>query len=415
MKKILITTSIKFWFESRGDENRIASICKYLLKKEFEILLFYNDSLSPDHRQILKEKFGKIKVFSLDEAPTGNIFNRIFNLSSRIYYAFRKLLNPPKTRSIFSILFNATKNRKRKSNLTIFFSEKSLRYFREVYLKNKPDIVLVEYIILSYLVQKNIDFFSDNVLKIIDTHDIMHERCEAFKKHGQKHWVDITEDEEKEALECFDVLIAIQNKEAEKLHAMLPDKKVITAGYLTKIKAPVYSDNKTVNILYLGTESLPNKKGIEFFLMSVWPSLIDRFKDKINLQIHGNVCRYFEDSGSRNVEFKGFTDSLDDIYNNGDIVISPVFFGGGLKIKNVEALCHSKSLVTTTFGAIGIENGINKAFLVCDSAESMIKDISLVIENPEKRTELANAAYEFSKRTFGEETIYRELLDAING
>ena len=114
------------------------------------------------------------------------------------------------------------------------------------------------------------------------------------------------------------------------------------------------------------------------------------------------------------MEFKGFSNSIDEIYDNGDIVISPVFFGGGLKIKNIEALCHSKPLVTTTFGAIGIENGINKAFLVCDSAESMIKDISLLIESHEKRTELANAAYEFSKRTFREETIYRELLDTIN-
>ena len=111
----------------------------------------------------------------------------------------------------------------------------------------------------------------------------------------------------------------------------------------------------------------------------------------------------------------GFRENLEEIYREADIVINPVLFGGGLKIKNVEALCYSKPLVTTSAGADGLEEGINKAFLVCDSAESMIEDISIIIENPEKRTELANAAYEFSKRTFGEDKIYRELLDTING
>jgi glycosyltransferase involved in cell wall biosynthesis len=299
--------------------------------------------------------------------------------------------------------------------LSDFHSLEHKEGFRKFCYEKKIDIILVEYIRLSYLVKDSIESIADDTIKLIDTHDVMHERCQSFHKHREIHWINITKDEETEALKLFDVIIAIQSNDAEKFREMLPEKQIIVAGFPSHVVSPEISSKIPITIAYIASHDPANKHAIEYFFEKVWLALKDRFNDKVEFNIYGKVCEFFESSIELpGVSLMGFRENLEEIYREADIVINPVLFGGGLKIKNVEALCYSKPLVTTSAGTNGLEEGINKAFLVCDSAESMIKDISLIIENPEKRTELANAAYEFSKRNFGEDKIYRELLDTIN-
>ena len=100
---------------------------------------------------------------------------------------------------------------------------------------------------------------------------------------------------------------------------------------------------------------------------------------------------------------------MKEAYCDADIVINPVFLGGGLKIKNVEALCYGKPLVTTTVGAEGLEQGIDKAFFVCDSAENMVAKLSELIEKPQLRLDISQKAHEFARENFDEDRVYQDL------
>jgi glycosyltransferase involved in cell wall biosynthesis len=428
MKKILIATDNKFWLESFGSQKRISSLCRFILKKNYRILLFFVGLMDSDDMAMLKSNYKNMEVYRMQRKAVKKasetkldkfrkrlqrIHQKAIDIKVMIYPEPFFSKKPKQLETKKSNKLDLIKSKER--TLSDFHSLEHKEGFRKFCYEKKIDIILVEYIRLSYLVKDSIESIADDTIKLIDTHDVMHERCQSFHKHREIHWINITKDEETEALKLFDVIIAIQSNDAEKFREMLPEKQIIVAGFPSHVVSPEISSKIPITIAYIASHDPANKHAIEYFFEKVWLALKDRFNDKVEFNIYGKVCEFFESSIELpGVSLMGFRENLEEIYREADIVINPVLFGGGLKIKNVEALCYSKPLVTTSAGTNGLEEGINKAFLVCDSAESMIKDISLIIENPEKRTALANAAYEFSKRNFGEDKIYRELLDTIN-
>ena len=78
-------------------------------------------------------------------------------------------------------------------------------------------MVIVEYIRLSYLLTGNRRRLPARTRFMIDTHDVMHHRCELFRRCGKEHWLHISRDEERQELERFDYVIAIQEIDAERL------------------------------------------------------------------------------------------------------------------------------------------------------------------------------------------------------
>jgi glycosyltransferase involved in cell wall biosynthesis len=96
-------------------------------------------------------------------------------------------------------------------------------------------------------------------------------------------------------------------------------------------------------------------------------------------------------------------------YREADIAINPVTFGGGLKIKTVEALAFAKPLVTTPVGACGLEDGANRAFVVCTAPHEISKALIRLVAKPAERHALARAAHDYATRKFNEEAAYGEL------
>ena len=54
-------------------------------------------------------------------------------------------------------------------------------------------------------------------------------------------------------------------------------------------------------------------------------------------------------------------------YDSATLIVNPVLFGTGLKVKSIEALGYSKPLDTTSVGAEGLEYGVDSAFYMKDS------------------------------------------------
>ncbi|MBE9193629.1 glycosyltransferase family 4 protein [Gloeocapsopsis crepidinum LEGE 06123] len=294
-----------------------------------------------------------------------------------------------------------------------FFSQEHQDYFRNVCQELNPEAIIVEYIRLAYLV-KGFDKIGTQPLTLIDTHDVAYQRYQRFRDNGESE-IKITAQEEKQLLSFFDVILAIQNKDKETFKKMLPEHHVIQVGHPSQPQKHEFLNKSPINITYVAGPNSSNKRAIAHFLKKVWVKLIEKFKYKIKLHIVGRICEELTDVEiPANVQLIGWTNDLENVYKEADIVINPVYFGTGLKIKNVEALCHSKPLVTTTVGAEGLEHGINNAFLVSDRPEETFKQISTLIENEEIRKDFSDKAYAFACQNLAEDKVYRELCQVLN-
>lgn len=148
-------------------------------------------------------------------------------------------------------------------------------------------------------------------------------------------------------------------------------------------------------ILFLGSNNPSNVFGIQAFISEIFPSIRESIPD-LELFVVGRVCSKIMDQ--EGIVKMGEMSDLKSIYDLSDIVINPLTFGTGLKIKSIEALGFSKVLISTSVGADGLENGINSAFLVANNAEEFCNALSSVIFDYEAYSNLCNNATKFVEK-----------------
>lgn len=158
--------------------------------------------------------------------------------------------------------------------------------------------------------------------------------------------------------------------------------------------------NETIEILFVGAYYLPNIVGIKWFIDNVMNNInakliivgkgMDALKEEINVD---------------NVEVHGFVEDLDSYYYNSDLVIAPIFDGGGMKVKIAEALMYGKTIVGTTEAFEGYDLDIEKVGYKCDDKNSFIESIEDFIKNKN-----LNKYNEFSRNEFLEKYEYENCL-----
>ncbi len=252
-----------------------------------------------------------------------------------------------------------------------------------------PDIVIIEYVFFS----KALACFKENVLKIIDTHDIFADRYKLFSKQQLKNsWFSTTKRQENLGLNRADIIVAIQENEANVLRKRL-SKRVITVGHPVSLYACELRSYRN-RILFLGSNNAINISSINYFIKDIFPLVKSTFSNA-ELVLAGGICDQVVDfDGCLKL---GSTNELVSIYNAIDIVINPVLFGTGLKIKNIEAMGYAKPLVTTALGAEGMEAGAGKAFLIAESAQEFADSILDIFLRAEVYESLSRNAYDFAR------------------
>ena len=84
--------------------------------------------------------------------------------------------------------------------------------------------------------------------------------------------------------------------------------------------------------------------------------------------IGGKICEILNEKKlPSNIILCGTYDSPDTFYQQGDIVINPVFYGSGLKIKTFEALSYGKITVVHKHSSIGIYKKESSPLFIVDN------------------------------------------------
>lgn len=354
MKKVLLLTDVNFWERSSGNRARIYSLVEFLSKHVN--LTVVNTGPAPENIESLLR----------------TEFKSEFHVLEKIKY------------------LNSNGYGRRLQKL----------------LKNRQfDAIIIEYIHSSYF----LNFLEDDGAKIIlDAHDIISDRTRDFKQFNyQGALYEMSEKTEIEILNVYDHIIAICEPDFEKIKKMTgSDKALLCPHPATTVLHPFRSCVK--NIVFVASAYLPNADAINLFLENCWTTISEKYD--VHLNIYGSVCGLIKTNGYQQVSLNGFVPEINDIYKEADIVINPVRFGAGLKIKNVEALANGIPLITTPHGARGLEAGINDAFLIADNPQEMIGAIESLISHPEIRRKLGKQAHEFIKDRFSPEKCFSPLL-----
>jgi glycosyltransferase involved in cell wall biosynthesis len=144
-------------------------------------------------------------------------------------------------------------------------------------------------------------------------------------------------------------------------------------------------------ILFVGTMNYaPNSDAVVFFAREVLP-LLRRERPDARFEIVGHapppaVRRLGELPGVRVI---GSVPDLVPVLSAATVVVAPLRYGGGTRIKVLEALAHEKPLVATSFAIDGLDLEPGRHLLVGDDPGGLAASCRRLLGDPDLRARLA--------------------------
>ena len=250
-------------------------------------------------------------------------------------------------------------------------------FLRELRVRHNFEAVIVAYVFFS----KALEVFPPGVLRILDTV----EKFTGRSRVGEHY---LSWRQERRGLRRADRVLAIQQRESEHFQSMVSPSKVFVVGHIVEGHESC-KDHATPSLLFLGSGNDANRDGIQFFLHAIWPRIKIEVPD-VQLLIAGKVVDSV--APSPGIDRLGVINDVAGIMQQVAVVVCPLRFGTGLKIKVMEALAAGKAVVATSVGAEGLENGKGRAFLVSDDPTEFARNVVLLLRDPERRQSLGRGA-----------------------
>jgi glycosyltransferase involved in cell wall biosynthesis len=150
----------------------------------------------------------------------------------------------------------------------------------------------------------------------------------------------------------------------------------------------------TPTVVFLASGNSVNQDALDFLVSDIWPR-IRQANGAAVLEVYGRVCSHAKAAGD-DVRIMGEIEDVAEAYRRAWVVVSPLRFGTGLKIKSVEALGYGKALVCTPAGASGLESVAGTAFVRADSAKDFAAECAHLLGDFSARRRFERSANEFS-------------------
>jgi len=234
-------------------------------------------------------------------------------------------------------------------------------HIRELCAQYDIDVVFCSYVFHSKL----LEFVPAHMLKVIDTHDKMGNRYEMLRANSQPlEFFSCTPEEEGAYLRRADVVVARREEEARYFDSVTG---LSTAIVIPHVEEPRFVEKTFTRLLNVGTVASANRINL---------AIVQECLAAIERRLHGNKCPFTvhvagqvkdmvaslppDEAAAFDkpwVRMHGFVPDIAKFYADIDAVISPVTMGTGINVKTVQAMAFGMPLLTTAWGAKGIETG----------------------------------------------------------
>jgi glycosyltransferase involved in cell wall biosynthesis len=226
---------------------------------------------------------------------------------------------------------------------------------------------------------------------------------------------------ERRAVARFEKIVVMSKKDAEMLGAgMVIENGVDLERFRPEPERPGQ------RLLFIGSfRHFPNIAAYRFFLENVWPLLRDKFPS-LELTVvcgtdHVTYWRAFTDSPEpphdSRIRVLGFVADVRPLYVETNLVIVPTTVSAGTNVKVLEAMAMQRVVVSTSSGCAGLGLLHGHSVWVGDTPEAFAAGIATLLADPERREQIARAAYGHAQRNFDWRAIgekQREILRATS-
>ena len=242
------------------------------------------------------------------------------------------------------------------------------------YIENlKIDYIFADSSTIGYLISKlknkiPIMFFFHNIERNYAWNKFKHEG----KKYIVAYWSYMVN--EKIAVQKANIVIMLNKRDEDELIRLYGRKAdfLLPVTFENQLDLTRIQKNNggKINLLFVGALFGANYEGIKWFINNVMPQLSS---EQYMLKIVGkNFETKSKELSRNNVEVIGTTEDLSSYYYEADLVVLPIFYGDGMKVKTAEALMYGKEILASDEALMGYEVENVKGIYRCNTANEFI-------------------------------------------
>lgn len=173
-------------------------------------------------------------------------------------------------------------------------------------------------------------------------------------------------------LRSFDRILVTSEEEGRRALELVPEARVESLPFLLmdcEQFVPPVEIPQAPRVIFVGfLPHTPNEEGLRWFLEKVWP-LVERDEPGARLTVIGAgasnaMLGLMHDSG---VEYRGFVEDLRAVYAQSRVYVAPIFTGGGIRTKILEAMTAGVPVVSSTFAPLGLGTQDGEHLLASDT------------------------------------------------
>ena len=208
-------------------------------------------------------------------------------------------------------------------------------------------------------------------------------------------------------LRNYDAVWVCSDKDRTVLQSRRPAAAVhaVPNGIPLMDRAPPRHGNSVVRLLFVGKLSYgPNHDGIVWFCRDILPLIRAASPHRVGLTIVGYNPPAAVKALDRQDEIIviGAADSLASYYYESDVVVVPVRYGSGTRIKILEAMSYERPVVSTSLGAEGIDVTPGKDIAIGDGPSEFASLCVELIQDCRRRERMAREGRRLVEEKYNE-------------
>ncbi|MDX1683952.1 MAG: glycosyltransferase family 4 protein [Saprospiraceae bacterium] len=212
-------------------------------------------------------------------------------------------------------------------------------------------------------------------------------------------------------LNRYDILVAISDEDL---------KKFKTLGYRNgAVSTPVGLDLSAYNnkeqepeskttLSFIGSlDWQPNLEGLKWYLKYIAPKVKGA---ELHIAGRNTPDEVYAFSRNDNITVHGEVPDAINFIARHDIMIVPLLSGSGMRVKILEGMAMSKTVITTSKGMEGIDAVDGHNILVADDPESFATKVNWAIKNKDANRKIGENAREFVEDHYNAKDVAKKLL-----